>query len=156
LRLVTAPDFPVAQVKFLREQNWQGRLLNDYDWGYYLTRELYPAVRVALDGRYETAYSPTVRQTYLDFLFTPARHLAYLDTTRADLALLRSTGPAARLIGSHKNWVLINYDETAALFATRDFLLQQPSFDPRLPQVNFPADFLVEPFENPSPGLPEK
>jgi len=143
-RLMVTPDQPIAQVKFLKEQGWQGRLLNEYDWGYYLIRELSPEIKVAIDGRYETAYSVGLSRKYLDFIFNTMRNLSYLDSSQADLALLRSSGVPAKVTGTHKNWVLINYDEQAALFATREYLLQQAAFDPRLPELNFPVDYIFK------------
>jgi len=144
LRLMVNPTYPLAHVKFIQEQGWQGRLLNEYDWGYYLIRELDSRFQIAIDGRYETAYSITKTQAYLDFITNPTHNLAYLDSCKADLALLRSTMTPARIVGTHDDWVLINFNEQAALLAKKTFLERQKPFSSKLPGLVFPEDFLFK------------
>jgi len=48
--------YPVGAVDYLRETGFAGNALTGFDWGAYVSFQLYPAVRVSMDGRYEVAY----------------------------------------------------------------------------------------------------
>jgi hypothetical protein len=42
---------PCRAVRFIRENNLSGNVYNPLHWGSYITWELYPAIRVSMDGR---------------------------------------------------------------------------------------------------------
>ena len=48
--------YPVGAVNYLRAHSVTGNLLVPFDWGAYVTWELFPNVKVSLDSRYEAAY----------------------------------------------------------------------------------------------------
>jgi len=46
-----AGEFPAGAVAYIKKNHPAGRLFNSYDWGGYLIWQLYPTVRVYVDGR---------------------------------------------------------------------------------------------------------
>jgi hypothetical protein len=50
------PTYPVGPVRFLKTSNFHGRLLAHFEQSAYISWELWPAVKVAVDSRYEVAY----------------------------------------------------------------------------------------------------
>jgi hypothetical protein len=56
--------FPVQAVRVLSAAGIAGNLINRFNWGEYLIWHLAPQVRVAIDGRRETIYSPPLYQKY--------------------------------------------------------------------------------------------
>jgi hypothetical protein len=61
-------SYPVAAVEFIRTRHLSGNILNEFNWGEYLIWSLYPAVKVAMDGRYETVYRDEVYRLYVQFI----------------------------------------------------------------------------------------
>lgn len=55
---------PTAAVQYLKQHNFRGNLLTQFNHGAYVSWELYPEVRVSLDGRYEVAYPPEVIESF--------------------------------------------------------------------------------------------
>ena len=54
------PSYPVGPVRYLKATGFHGNLLEHFEQGAYLSWELAPAVKVAVDSRYEVAYPDDV------------------------------------------------------------------------------------------------
>jgi hypothetical protein len=54
------PSYPVGPVRYLRTAGFHGNLLEHFEQGAYISWELAPAVKVAVDSRYEVAYPDAV------------------------------------------------------------------------------------------------
>jgi len=52
--------FPVAGVKFLKQNDIPGRMYNPYEWGGYFIWKIYPKYKVFIDGRANTVYPEEV------------------------------------------------------------------------------------------------
>ena len=52
--------FPARACAFLRERGLSGRILNRYNWGGFLTWNLFPPSTVFVDGRAHTVYPPEI------------------------------------------------------------------------------------------------
>jgi hypothetical protein len=85
------PSYPVGPVRFLKATDFHGRLLAHFEQAAYISWELGPAVKVAVDSRYEAAYpdnvveaavrvyqtgawAPFTRQYPTDLILTQARY----------------------------------------------------------------------------------
>lgn len=85
------PSYPVGPVRYLKSTGFHGRLLAHFEQGAYIIWELTPAVKVAVDSRYEVAYpdevveaavrvyetgewAPFTRQYPTDLVLTQARY----------------------------------------------------------------------------------
>ena len=54
------PSYPVGAVRYLTTTGFRGNLLEHFEQGAYISWELAPAVKVAVDSRYEVAYPDDV------------------------------------------------------------------------------------------------
>ena len=82
-RAVFGGTHPCGAVTFLRENHLAGHLYNPLWWGSYVTWELYPAVRVSMDGRNISLFRDEMVRESLEF---------YLDRdVRADAPLKYDT-----------------------------------------------------------------
>lgn len=114
---VTRFAYPVEVVRLLRQHRVQGNIWAPFSWGEFLYWTLYPNCRVAMDGRYETIYPPSVYADYRAFYFPP------YDITRAEryatthiLVETRHQELLGKLSGSGR-WHAIYQDSRTVLFA---------------------------------------
>jgi hypothetical protein len=116
-RLVTQ-GMPDKVVAFFRSQQLRGNVYAPLEWGSYLTWELYPQVRVALDGRNVTLFPPSLVRESLRF---------YLEGHGSDVPLHYPTdyllapaaSPIVPRICQDPHWRLLYADDQALLWARR-------------------------------------
>lgn len=60
-------SYPVSATDFLKQHKLRGNLWARFEWGEYLYWTLYPNIRVACDGRYETTYTGPACDDMLNF-----------------------------------------------------------------------------------------
>jgi len=114
------PDFvkfPARAVGLLERAQVQGNIATFFDWGEYMIWHLSPAIRVSIDGRRETVYSPDVYAGSLRFLYGVGNWDVVLDNPETDMALVGRDQPTYNLIRLKPDWQLVYEDATAGLFA---------------------------------------
>ncbi len=84
-----APDLVAAGA--LDEPSLQGKLLLPFDWGEYAIWHFGDRLRVSIDGRRETVYSPAALDRQSAILRGSAQGLAALDEMRPDIVWLPGT-----------------------------------------------------------------
>jgi hypothetical protein len=124
---VPQPFYPVGPVKYLAEQRWRGNLLVPFRLGAYVSWKLYPAVKVALDSRYEEVFPDDVVKTVFDFYGALPGWKKPLTAFSPDLALVPLDTPVAKRM-VETGWVRVYHDRQFDLFA----LPQSP-----LPEVDW-------------------
>ena len=133
-RLLIDPNkYPVAHVRWLKANHLTGNLLNSYNWGYYLIRELYPAFKIATDGRYETAYSVDYTDQYLRFRYSNDMALSFLERYASDFILIERDLPVTRKINESPDWLALNWNSTAVLFASTKWTEEHQEHNFELP-----------------------
>jgi hypothetical protein len=103
---------------FLRDSGFQGNIYNPLWWGGYLTWQLYPHVRVSMDGRNISLYSDAMVVENLKF-YTDASGVADVDTPlryRTDLLLVPANAPVLSRIAQDSRWRQIFRDRDATIF----------------------------------------
>ena len=106
-------------MSFLRENHVEGNLFNPLWWGSYITWELYPRVRVSMDGRNISLFPDEMVVENLKFytsgadLDAPFRH----DT---DLLLVPADRPVLARVSADRRWRRIYGDGDAAIFLRAD------------------------------------
>lgn len=124
--LMAAESFPVASVALLKQSGVAGNLAVDFNWGEYVIWHLGPRVKVSMDGRRETVYTPEVYQQNLDFMFGRGDWSALLTRQPTDMALVARNAAAYNLLSLHPEWVQVFADAGAALFVRRGSALAEP------------------------------
>jgi len=114
-------NYPAAAVQILDTSRVSANLATEFNWGEYLIWHLGPRVKVSIDGRRETTYSPAAYQTALDFIYGQGNWDAILAPGQADLALVKSGSATFNLLRLKPGWVSVFADSGSALFARQTF-----------------------------------
>ncbi|MCH7619492.1 MAG: hypothetical protein IH880_06960 [Candidatus Marinimicrobia bacterium] len=111
------PDFyPIEHVRWLKGNNIKGNLLNSFNWGKYLTYELYPDIKICIDGRLDTAYPEKFLTEYFDFYFGENTSSDFLRKYDHELIMLEPESPQVEKLLSNKNWNVALRTDEAILF----------------------------------------
>jgi hypothetical protein len=108
--------YPVAAVQKLLADPGT-KLLNDYDWGGYLTH-VAPKIRVSIDGRPDM-YGDKFTDDYVAMWRTNAGWQARLARFNADRLLAKPKSPMATKLRQAPEWTVVFEDNIAILFARR-------------------------------------
>lgn len=109
-------SYPARAVGLIKQSGVVGNLAIDFDWGEYALYHLSPAVKVSVDGRRETAYSPEIYGENMAFKYGEGDWNALLRNHETHLALVRTSFPAFNLMKLDPGWRLVYQDSLAALF----------------------------------------
>jgi hypothetical protein len=124
-QIFVAPgQFPVAAVRFMKQNALSGNLLLPFDWGEYAIWHLYPRCSVSVDGRYTTAYPPSVLEASREF-FT-GRPGWEQSLGAATIVLMSRRQPNASALFADPKWAYVYSDATALVFVRNDALGEKP------------------------------
>ncbi len=118
-------NHPCGAVAFLRNRGYEGNVFNPLWWGGYVTWELYPQVRVSMDGRNISLYSDRMVLENLKF-YTDAAADADIETPlrySTDMLLVPASAPVLSRVASDRRWRLLYADRDATLFQRTDAVL---------------------------------
>ena len=130
-RSVFGGTHPCGAMTFIRENHLTGNLYNPLWWGSYLTWELYPAVRVSMDGRNISLFTDEMVRENLEFYTGRAGRVDVPLRYDTDFLLIPSNQAAFPSIQADKRWRQVYRDNDSALFTRAD--AQQPLPPPSLP-----------------------
>lgn len=109
--------YPEGTVGFMKAEGIKGNIFNEYVYGGYLIY-YYPEMKVFIDGRTPTVYSP--------YFFWTARleHDAprwkrLVEEHGIDVALVRNVGASCTRLFEDKGWSAVSFDDVSALFLKR-------------------------------------
>jgi hypothetical protein len=109
-------DYPIEAVEVLKRAQATGNLAVHFNWGEYVIWQLGPGLKVSLDGRRETVYSPPVYAQGVAFMRGTGDWDALLNEFATDYVLVPQDGPAANLMRLSPGWRIAHEDDLAALF----------------------------------------
>jgi hypothetical protein len=115
---VLGPTRPCGAVAFLRDQGARGNLYNPLWWGAYITWELYPAVRVSMDGRNVSLFSDEMVLENLKF-YTDDVHQADIDVPlryATDFLIVPTGAPVLSRLLADSRWRRGYADSDSVLF----------------------------------------
>ncbi len=111
---VRVNEYPVGSVGFLREHGLKGNIYNYYDFGGYLTFN-YPELKVFIDGRTPTVYSPR--------FYWKSRHgeskegwKRLSDEYGITMALVKLDQPLCKVLYNSAEWSPVVFDNLSALY----------------------------------------
>jgi hypothetical protein len=110
-----AVRYPRAAVDYIEQQRLPGPIYNQYGWGGYLIKRLYPEYRVYIDGRadvYGDAFMTEAMQTYdgREGWREP------LDRLAVSTVLVAPDAPLASLLRNDSEWKKVYEDRQAVIF----------------------------------------
>jgi hypothetical protein len=120
IRVPPVPPLPSGAAAFLRANHLDGNVYAPLEWGSFLTWELYPGVRVAMDGRNVSLFpSAQVRENLTYYLLEgedPDVPLRYA----TDYLLVPLGAPVLKAVRGKPHWQELYADEEAVLFVRAD------------------------------------
>lgn len=106
---------PVAPVKLIKGNDFQGNVMNEYDWGGYIHWEL-PNSRIFVDGRSDTVYPHEIIRKWASFVNGEEGWRRFLEESEADAILIRSSHLVNDQLKELNDWQLIYFDNIASLY----------------------------------------
>lgn len=111
--------YPVAAVRFIRENGITGNLYPTFNWGQYAIWHLHPQCRVGADGRYETVYSPEHEKNQMAFDRNRDGWEQVLDAYPTEIVLCPNQLHFRLAMSSRTDWAKVYEDTTAMVFLKR-------------------------------------
>lgn len=112
--------YPAGAVDYLRAHpELRGPLFNQYEWGGYLLRALYPERAVFVDGRADVYGDRLVEDAFAVERLAP-RWRDVLDAYAVQLVLVRSESPLAAALGLDPAWRKVYQGPVETLFRRAD------------------------------------
>lgn len=109
--------YPYGAVQYLKESGFHGNVMTPFMAGGFVSWELYPAVKVSLDGRFEVAYPlPQVSEMVAFYAARPGWRTT-LDRYPTDLVLVQEVSPLAKPLAEQTAWQRVYRDGVFELFA---------------------------------------
>jgi hypothetical protein len=108
--------YPLGAIQYLKENRLTGNLVVYFNWGEYALWNLYPHLRIAIDGRYETVYPHAVCQEYFDFIQARGNWKQFLERFPPDFILLPENLEIDALLAKESGWQPIYAQKGCILF----------------------------------------
>jgi hypothetical protein len=116
---------PCSATEFLKANRLSGNVFAPLWWGSYLTWELYPSIRVSMDGRNISLYPDRMVVENFDFYLNDASE-ADLDAPlryATNFVLVPADSPVLSRLATDRRWRQVFRDGDAALFARSEAFL---------------------------------
>lgn len=95
-RLYSTACYPTGAIEYLKKHDFRGNLLTPFHVGAYVSWEMYPQVKVSLDGRYEVAFQEQVMPEHNHFFEGGDGWWTILEQYPTDAALVHIQAPVVR------------------------------------------------------------
>jgi hypothetical protein len=129
--------YPTGAVQYLAAQHFRGNAMVPFEYGAYVSWKLYPAVRVAVDSRYEVAYpAQWVEETFRLYRADEGWQQT-LAGHATDVILLRQTDRLARAIALVP-WRRVYVDRSYSIYARPGLNLPPVDYHDRVFPARFP------------------
>ncbi|MDI6854419.1 MAG: hypothetical protein QME75_12540 [Deltaproteobacteria bacterium] len=130
------PIYPASAVKFLKEKDFTGNMTVHFNYGAYVSWNLYPQVKVSMDSRFEVAYS--VEQVVENLNFYAAKE-GWQETIKrypTDAILVPNWKPIEKELSQDDIQKLINFrkvyvDDAYTIYMRADLAEKFPFLDNR-------------------------
>lgn len=116
LEAAIANKQPYKAAEYLRQHPVAGPVLNDYDWGGYLSRYLGPEHKVFIDGRADIYEYAGILPDYFSLIRLKPNTLFLLRKYGVRACLLRASHPLSTLLAALPDWERAYWDELSAIY----------------------------------------
>jgi hypothetical protein len=106
---------PVYAVEFLKTQNLQGNMFNEYDFGTYIIYSAYPQYKVFIDGRAEM-YGPERFKDYYRIQKVRPGWEKILEKYNVNFMIINNDSTLSKFLLADNNWKLIYSDAVSDIF----------------------------------------
>jgi hypothetical protein len=129
--------FPTGAIQYLADRQFRGNAMVPFEYGAYASWKLYPAVRVAVDSRYEVAYPSAWVDEMFRFYRAGAGWQQTLDAHPTDVIVMPPSGPLSRAVAG-LGWARVYVDRSYAIYARPGLNLPQVDLHGRVVTARFP------------------
>lgn len=112
----TYHHYPVGPVSYLHQQKFRGNLMTPFRLGAYVSWNLFPAVKISMDSRYDLAYPEWMTDENFRFYRAEPGWDLTLNKYATDAVLVLREAPLARVIGT-SGWKRVYVDDQFELYA---------------------------------------
>ena len=116
---------PFGAVKFIKESGVAGNLYLPLWWGSYATWELYPRIRVAMDGRNVSLYPPEMVRNNLEFYVRGEGDLNLPLGFASHYLLVPTDSPVLARLAGDGRWRKLFEDPDCVLFVRADVVSER-------------------------------
>lgn len=114
--------YPIEATRYLKAHRFAGNLLTPFHAGSFMSWEMYPQVKVSLDGRYEVAYAPPVFDEHWDFFEDRGDWSRILERYPHDAILVNQNAkirPKLETFREQGAWQFVYEDQAYAILMRR-------------------------------------
>jgi hypothetical protein len=129
--------YPTGAVQYLANQQFRGNVMAPFEYGAYVSWKLFPAVRVAVDSRYEVAYPSRWVDEVFRFYQAGAGWQQTLAGHPTDVILVRPSDPLAGAIALTA-WQRVYIDRSYSIYARPGLNLPRVDYHDRVFAARFP------------------
>lgn len=123
--ILPQPPFPLQAVEVMQKSGASGNLAIEFSWGEYAIWHLSDQVKVSVDGRRETVYSPEIYQQNVNFLFGMGDWDELLRIHPVEMVLISKLTPTYNLMKFLSEWTIVYEDDASVLFALKGSTQEQ-------------------------------
>lgn len=116
---IKAGMYPEGTIGFMRKESVKGNIYNEYDYGGFLIYEN-PGVKVFIDGRTPTVYSPHFFWKSRLAILDPARWKRLSAEYDITSALIKTREPFCNKLYEDREWAAVAFDDVAVLYLKRN------------------------------------
>lgn len=109
--------YPVGPVRYLADIGFRGNAFVPFEAGAYVSWNLYPRVRVSIDGRWEAAYPPDLLYEHIRFYAAAPGWRDVRAAYPTDVVIAARDRPVARAMETEGTWPVAYEDEVWVVFA---------------------------------------
>lgn len=117
---VNGRTYPIQAMRFLVQNDIVGNVAAPFDWGEYALWALPAGSRIAIDGRFTTAYPPDLIEDAWRFMAGGQDWDALLTRYPTDVVIAARTQAPARLLRGNDEWQYVYSDPVSIVFLRRD------------------------------------
>jgi len=114
--IVNPDEYPVAAVRFIKQNGIKGKILTPFEWGEYAIWKLYPDSQVSMDGRFRTVYPEEVIRGHFWATRDIRKLTALLEKYPADIILGRQNPLYQQMMTAENEWIYVYSDPTSMVF----------------------------------------
>ncbi len=111
--------YPYYAIEFIKLNNLEGKLFVNFDWGSYASYKLYPAVKTAMDGRYEECFNPELIFKMNNFHMLNNEHwYDIIEMYPPDIMVIEKKYPVYKEIMEKTGWFPVFENNLSGVFVS--------------------------------------
>jgi hypothetical protein len=103
--------YPVWAVEYLKRHEFKGNIMTSFVWGAYVSWNLYPAAKISMDSRYETAYPAWLTEEMIELYRSAKNWEQVFNSYPTDLVMVEKRSCLCKKIQNIAPWHTVYTDD---------------------------------------------